>query len=147
MELIDLHRHLEGSLRPATVAELTGRAEDDTRALIQLDRPVADLVECLRCNDRAIEALVDLDACERVAAEAVEDAAAEGVERLELRFSPLFMSRPHALEPPASARDPKRPKPLPLLAPGGGNKHLRDAHVPRVVTVATILGLVHTGPP
>ena len=104
MELIDLHRHLEGSLRPATVAELTGRAEAETRALIQLDRPVADLVEYLQCNDRAIEALVDLDACERVAAEAVEDAAAEGLQRLELRFSPLFMLARKILEEAAGDR-------------------------------------------
>jgi adenosine deaminase len=99
--LIDLHRHLEGSLRPATVAELTGRSEEEARALIQLDGPVADLVTYLRCNERAIEALVDVETCARVAAEAVEDAAAEGLERLELRFSPLFMSRPHGLDPVA----------------------------------------------
>jgi adenosine deaminase len=69
--------------------------------MIQLDRPVADLVTYLRCNDRAVEAIVSLEMCERVAAEAVEDAAAEGMERLELRFSPLFMSRPHELDPAA----------------------------------------------
>jgi adenosine deaminase len=92
---------LEGSLRPATVAELSGRDEPETRALIQLDGPVNDLVAYLCCNDVAVEAIVDLDACERLAGEAVEDAAAEGLERLELRFSPLFMSRPHALDPAA----------------------------------------------
>ena len=88
-------------MRPATVAGLTGREEAEARALIQLNGPVEDLVAYLRCNDFAVEALVDLDACERVAAEAVEDAAAGGLERLELRFSPLFMSRSHALEPVA----------------------------------------------
>jgi len=32
-----------------------------------------------------------------VAAEAVQDAAAEGLAYLELRFSPLFMAQPHGL--------------------------------------------------
>lgn len=46
----------------------------------------------------------------------------------------------------AAARDPKGPKTR-RPAPPPGHKRLPDAHVPRVVGVATILGLVHTGPP
>jgi very-short-patch-repair endonuclease len=44
----------------------------------------------------------------------------------------------------AGIRDPKRPKSRPASAQPG-HKHLPDAHVPRVVTVAAILGLVHSG--
>jgi very-short-patch-repair endonuclease len=40
--------------------------------------------------------------------------------------------------------EPKRPKPQRRSRPLG-HKHLRDAHVPRVVTADAILGLVHTG--
>jgi adenosine deaminase len=103
--LIDLHRHLEGSFRPETVAELTvehgldgPRDAEAARAAIQVPGQVPTLVDYLRCNDRAVEALADLDACRRVAREAVQDAAAEGLGYVELRFSPGFMARPHGLD-------------------------------------------------
>jgi Transcriptional regulator, AbiEi antitoxin len=44
----------------------------------------------------------------------------------------------------AAAPDPQRPEPRrPALPPG--HKHLPDAHVPKVVAVAAILGLVQSG--
>jgi hypothetical protein len=48
---------------------LAVRDVEETGASIQLSAPFADLVACLRCNDRAIEAPVNLETCERVAAE------------------------------------------------------------------------------
>jgi adenosine deaminase len=46
-----------------------------------------------------MEALVDYDACHRVAYENVEDAYREGIHYIELRFSPWFMAETHALHP------------------------------------------------
>jgi adenosine deaminase len=43
--------------------------------------------------------LVDYDACRRVAFENVIDASKEGLDYVELRFSPWFMAEPHKLEP------------------------------------------------
>src|SRR5207249_3374623 len=43
--------------------------------------------------------LGDADACRRISLESVEDAQAEGIDYIELRFSPWFMSEPHRLNP------------------------------------------------
>src|SRR5207253_9118490 len=43
--------------------------------------------------------LGDADACRRVARENVEDAKREGIDYIELRFSPWFMAEPHRLDP------------------------------------------------
>jgi adenosine deaminase len=43
--------------------------------------------------------LVDYDACRRVAYENVLDAAQEGLDYIELRFSPCFMAETHQLDP------------------------------------------------
>jgi adenosine deaminase len=42
---------------------------------------------------------VDYDACRRIAYENVEDAKNEGIDYIELRFSPWFMAEPHDLDP------------------------------------------------
>ena len=43
--------------------------------------------------------LVDADACRRVAYENVQDACAEGIDYIELRYSPWFMARSHGMNP------------------------------------------------
>jgi adenosine deaminase len=48
-----------------------------------------------------IEVLADADACRRVAYENVVDAKNEGIDYIELRFSPWFMAERHGLEPQA----------------------------------------------
>lgn len=106
LPLVDLHRHLEGSIRPSTVAELA--AEHD----VPLPGDVAALEVLLRaqCGDRglltylsridvATSVLADGAACARVAYEAVADAANEGLDHLELRFSPGYVARQHGLAP------------------------------------------------
>jgi len=47
----------------------------------------------------ATRVLADADACRRITRENVEDAHREGIDYLELRFSPFFMAEPHALDP------------------------------------------------
>jgi adenosine deaminase len=46
----------------------------------------------------ATKVLADGDACRRVARENVEDAKREGIDYVELRFSPYFMAEPHQLD-------------------------------------------------
>jgi adenosine deaminase len=107
LPLIDLHRHLEGSVRPATVLELGLRHGiplpatnlPDLLPHIQVSEPQPDLFAFFARFELVTSVLVDYDACRRIAAENVENAQAEGIDYLELRFSPWFMAQVHGLDP------------------------------------------------
>jgi adenosine deaminase len=109
LPLIDLHRHLDGNVRLETILELTSAAGvplpvndvEGLRRLVRVDRPLDDLMEYLSRFTWLTGAMVDEAACRRIAYENVEDALGEGVDYLELRFSPWFMAEPHGLEPQA----------------------------------------------
>ena len=99
LPMIELHRHLEGCMRPQTILELGEKharplAEDleGVRALLQVTEPQPGLMPFILRLERAVSILGDLDACARVALECVEDASREGLAYLELRFSPYFMA-------------------------------------------------------
>lgn len=90
--LIDLHSHLEGRVRPETAAELgaaLGVPEPDGgwEQAIRLEGP-ADLTVYLRKVASTYPLFRSRAALERIAREAVEDAAAAGLDYLELRFGP-----------------------------------------------------------
>ena len=103
---IELHRHLEGSLRLDTLLDL-GRKHgvslpadtpEGLAAHAQVLRPMGSLQEVLDAFDLFQQAFRTLEATERLAFEAVEDAALEGIRLLELRFSPGFMAEPAGLD-------------------------------------------------
>ncbi|MFK4731373.1 adenosine deaminase [Agromyces mediolanus] len=90
--LINLHSHLEGRLRPETAAELAREAgmpepEGGWAQALRLGGP-ADLTTYLVKVAASYPFFRRLDAIERIAREAVEDAAAGGQDYLELRFGP-----------------------------------------------------------
>lgn len=90
--LINLHSHLEGRVRPSTAAEIARKlglpdADRDWTAALQLDGP-ADLTTYLVKVVATFPFFSRLDLLERITREAVEDAAADGEEHLELRFGP-----------------------------------------------------------
>ncbi len=105
--LIDLHRHLDGSVRLQTILDLgrkhniplPGWTLDELRPHVVVNSPQPGLVEFLAKFRWMTGVLVDYDACRRVARENVEDAAREGIRYIELRFSPLFMADAHNLDP------------------------------------------------
>ena len=91
-----LHDHLDGGVRPATVIELADASgvEPPTRDLGDLMRwftvqPEMDLAEAFSRFDLVISVMQTADAIRRVAREAVDDLAADGVVHAELRFAPL----------------------------------------------------------
>ena len=85
--LADLHRHLDGSLRPATVRELAAALGQEVPAEL-LFRPGMGLEEALARFSFTLSLLRTPAAVQRVASEICEDALAEGVDALELRFGP-----------------------------------------------------------
>jgi len=96
----ELHVHLDGSLRPATMVELADAAgvELPTRDLEALRRymlvhDAANLEDYLRRFDVTIALLQAPEAIERVAYEMVEDAARDNVRLLEVRYCPELSTR------------------------------------------------------
>ena len=113
LPLIDLHRHLDGAVRLETILDL-GRQHnlslpawdiEGLRPHVQITGSpessgtmpgVMAFIEKFRWMT---EVLVDLDACRRIAYENVQDAQREGIDYIELRFSPWFMAETHNLDP------------------------------------------------
>ncbi|HYV49776.1 MAG TPA: adenosine deaminase family protein [Myxococcaceae bacterium] len=85
--LADLHRHLDGSLRPATLEELAARAGVEVPADLAF-RAGMGLAEALSKFAFTLSLLQGPEAVRRVASEMCEDAAADGVSALEIRFAP-----------------------------------------------------------
>jgi adenosine deaminase len=85
--LSDLHRHLDGSLRASTLRDL---ADDHGVALPEsmVFQPGMGLEAALACFATTLSVLQQPEAVRRVASEMCEDAAAEGVTTLEIRFAP-----------------------------------------------------------
>jgi adenosine deaminase len=93
----ELHVHLDGSLRPATLLELAGEAgvalpAHDAAALRRHMRvdDAHDLDEYLERFDLTVQVLQTEEALERVAWEMVADAASDGVRYLEVRYCPAL---------------------------------------------------------
>ena len=85
--LADLHRHLDGSLRPATIEALAARAGVTVPEDLAF-RAGMGLAEALSKFAFTLSLLQTPEAVRRVAAEMCEDAAADGVTTLEIRFAP-----------------------------------------------------------
>lgn len=107
LPLLDLHRHLDGNVRAKTILELgqqfnldlPGSDLESLRPHVQVIEVAPDLVSFLAKLDWGVKVLGDYDACRRIAIENVEDAAAQGIDYTELRFSPYYMAMSHGLHP------------------------------------------------
>ncbi len=107
LPLIDLHRHLDGSIRLETILSLAAKHDiplpadniKDLRPFVQITEPRPGVMAFIEKFEYMIGILADYDACRQVAYENVEDAYKEGIDYIELRFSPYFMAQPHQLDP------------------------------------------------
>lgn len=107
LPLIELHRHLDGSVRLETILEvglqhnlpLPAKDLEGLRPFVQVTTPVPGLLAFLEKFEWMVGILVNYDVCRRIAYENVQDAQREGIDYIELRFSPMFMAQPHGLDP------------------------------------------------
>lgn len=105
LPVVDLHRHLDGNIRPSTIWSLVQQHNIDIDAsslkdierLTQVQDKTSDLLSFIKKLEYGVSALADTEACYRVAYENVEDAVAEKLDYAELRFSPHFMGRAFSL--------------------------------------------------
>jgi adenosine deaminase len=103
---IDLHRHLDGNVRLPTIvalAEQHGIALPATtveglRPIVQVEGAQGNALAFFASAHWMTAVLADADACRRVARENVEDARSEGLDYVELRFSPAHMARAFGLD-------------------------------------------------
>jgi adenosine deaminase len=107
LPLVELHRHLDGNIRLRTILEL-GRQHnlplpawevEDLRPHVQVTVPQPGVMAFIAKFQWPMGVLVDADACRRVAYENVEDAKQDGLDYIELRFSPWFMAEANGLNP------------------------------------------------
>ena len=108
----DIHCHLDGCLRPRTMLELadaqgvrlpTHKLRELTR-LLTAGKRTRSLGDYLRIFDLTLSVMQERDALYRVAYELAEDAAAENIRHLEVRYSPILhrkrrLSWPDIIEP------------------------------------------------
>ena len=98
--LVDLHRHLDGSIRLETILELGRKYNlplpsfelEELRPHVQVVSPQPGVMAFIEKFKWMVGVLAEYDACRRVAFENVVDAEKEGLDYVELRFSPWFMA-------------------------------------------------------
>lgn len=105
LPLLDLHRHLDGNIRPKTIWQLADQNNislptpqfEDFIPYVQVQHSEADLLAFLKKLDWGVSVLKSLDDVKRIAFENVEDAFNAGLHYAELRFSPYYMAMNHHL--------------------------------------------------
>lgn len=105
--LVELHRHLDGNVRLSTVLdlarehglELPAWTPEELRPHVQVMEREPSLVSFLEKLELLRRVMVDYDAVARIVRENLEDAVAEEIDHIELRFSPVFMAELHGLDP------------------------------------------------
>ena len=105
--LVELHRHLDGNVRLETILDLGHKHNlplpawdiEGLRPHVQVTGPQPGVMAFIAKFHWLVGVMVDYDAIRRIAYENVEDAHTDGVDAIELRFSPWFMAEVRGLDP------------------------------------------------
>ncbi|NLB34275.1 MAG: adenosine deaminase [Elusimicrobia bacterium] len=94
----DLHCHLDGSIRTATILDLAREqgyslpvdTVEELRPYVRVPKSCRSLKEFLECFDIFYPLLKNAPALERITYELLRDAAAENIRYIEVRFAPIL---------------------------------------------------------
>jgi adenosine deaminase len=97
---VELHRHIEGSVRFETIVELARyhqldlgvRSDAELLEKTKITEPMNNLEEVLNAFRTTQKVLCSYEAIKRITFENIEDAFYDGVKLLELRFAPVFIA-------------------------------------------------------
>lgn len=104
---VELHYHLDGSVRPSTVRDialeegisLPATELEQLTSYLEVKEDCSDLKQYLSTFELPIQCMQSARGLERIAYEAVEDAARQNIKYLEIRFAPaLHMQKGLQLE-------------------------------------------------
>ncbi|MBN2385385.1 MAG: adenosine deaminase [Anaerolineales bacterium] len=107
LPLVELHRHLDGNVRLQTILDL-GRQHklplpafdpEGLRPYVQVTDPQPGVMAFIARFEWLVGVMADEDAIWRITYENLEDARNDGLDYIELRFSPWFMAEAHGLNP------------------------------------------------
>ena len=104
--LVELHRHLDGNVRIETVLDLARQhgielpawTVEELRPHVQITEREPSLVHFIAKFALLRRVMVDYEAVRRIVRENLEDAVRDGIDYIELRFSPYFMGEEHGLD-------------------------------------------------
>jgi adenosine deaminase len=104
--LVELHRHLDGNVQTGTVLDLARQhgielpawTVEELRPHVQITEREPSLVDFLAKFALLRRVMVDYEAVRRIVRENLEDAVRDGIDYIELRFSPYFMGEEHGLD-------------------------------------------------
>lgn len=93
MKKVELHLHLDGSVRESTVAELLNVKLEDIKDKLHVSSYNADLPEYLSKFDIPIKVMQSKENLSRIAMELGEDLARDDVIYAEVRFAPMLHTK------------------------------------------------------